>query len=164
MARSSVDHVQQESARRVGKPKFAQPVQGKLADFISVLWRCLPDRAFGARSGPRIAQRSKVGSAFINEYEGAGSDSDESVRSPLPEVTPREVPLHIAALEEADEGVPPENGVFGRSSQGTVAMRDYSYTSGYNGISVDTSFGAGTVGGIPPLAAPQKPGEAGDTL
>lgn len=144
----------------------AAGAETKLVEFISKSAALLKGQgALSTIEDTRDRRKQEQGGlwVFINEDQ-ADSDSDESVRSPLPEVTPREVPLHIAALEEADEGVPPENGVFGRSSQGTVAMRDYSYTSGYNGISVDTSFGAGTVGGIPPLAAPQKPGEAGDTL
>jgi len=96
---------------------------------------------------------------FINEDEGVGPGSDERVRSPLPEVTPREVPLHIPALEEeVDEGIPPEDGGFVRSSEGPVAMRDYSYS--YNANRVGTSFGAVPV--TSQLATPEKPGKAGD--
>lgn len=145
----------------------AAGAETKLVEFISKSAALLEGQgALSTIEDTRNRRKQEQGGlwVFINEDEIAGSDSDERVRSPLPEVTPREVPLHIAALEEADEGVPPENAVFGRSSQGTVAMRDYSYTGGNNGISVDTSFGAGTVGGTLPLAAPQKPGEVGDTL
>ena len=46
---------------------------------------------------------------FVKEEDGA--DWDDRIRSPLPEVTPREHALSamvLGALEEAEEGVPPD--------------------------------------------------------
>jgi hypothetical protein len=162
---SSADRVQQESARRVAEAELrAVGAETKLFDFINKSAALLNGKgALSTIEDTRNRRKQEQGGlwVFINEDESIGSGSDGRVRSPLPEVTPREVPLHIAALEEVDEGVPPEDGGFLRSSEGPVAMRDYAYR--YNGHSVDTSFGAGAVGGTSPLAAPAH-SEVGDTL
>eukprot|EP01043_Picozoa_sp_COSAG02_P012575 COSAG02_NODE_487_length_21276_cov_36.093167_6_plen_151_part_00 len=130
----------------------------KLFDFISKSAALLNGKgALSTIEDTRNRRKQEQGGlwVFINEDEGSGSD--ERVRSPLPEVTPREVPLHIEALEEVDEGVPPgpEDGGFARSSEGLVPMRDYSYS--YHADSVDTAVPVTS-----PLAASEKPGNAGD--
>ena len=160
---SSTDHIQQESARRVAEAELrAAGAETKLFDFIGKSAALLSGKgALSAIDDTKNRRKQEQGGlwVFIQEDGAAESDPDERVRSPLPEVTPREIPLHVEALEELDEGVPPEIGASTRSGEGPVALRDYSYS--YNVGSSSKPSAAGAAGGMSPespgIAAPYRP-------
>lgn len=149
---SSTDHIQQESARRVAEAELrAAGAETKLFDFIGKSAALLSGTgALSAIDDTKNRRKQEQGGlwVFIQEDGAADPDSNERVRSPLPEVTPREIPLHVEALEELDEGVPPEIGVSARGGEGPVALRDYSYS--YNVSNSSTPSAAGSAGTISP--------------
>lgn len=95
---------------------------------------------------------------FVHEDDAASLDSDERIRSPLPEVTPREIPLHIEAVEEVDEGVPPDNGDSARNNEGLASLRDYSYSYSASGADTGPEPRAARVH----AASPRQPFAAGE--
>jgi hypothetical protein len=124
---SSATQTQKEAARRVAQAEHrAVGAEGKLVEYIGKSAALLSGKgALSTIEDKKSQRKDEQGGlwVFIQEEDGDSEPDDRRIRSPLPEVTPREIPLHIAALEEVEEGVPPDG-----SSSGAAGLRDYSYS------------------------------------
>lgn len=155
-----------ESARRVAEAEVrAVGAETKLCNYIGKSAALLSGKGvLNSIEDKRSRRKEEQGGLWVYIQEGDDSDTDVRIHSPLPEVTPRDMPLHVAALEEVDEGVPPEHNDSAHS-QVPVEVRDYSYS-----YDVDLGSTASTrVPGVMPskspgLVAAQDPFEPGDLV
>eukprot|EP01046_Picozoa_sp_COSAG06_P033910 COSAG06_NODE_3504_length_5258_cov_11.424307_2_plen_206_part_00 len=123
---SSATQTQKEAARRVAQAEHrAVGAEGKLVEYIGKSAALLSGKgALSTIEDKKSQRKDEQGGLWVFIQEDGDSEPDDRrIRSPLPEVTPREIPLHIAALEEVEEGVPPDG-----SSGGAAGLRDYSYS------------------------------------
>ena len=109
---SSTNHVQNEAARRIaGAEQRAISAEQRLVKYLgksSALLR--GEGALGSIEDKKSQRESEQGGLWVFVKED-GADWDDRIRSPLPEVKPRERALSamvLGALEEAEEGTPPD--------------------------------------------------------